>query len=81
VPRFRLTEMSHTGRAEDTITIIVFLVMVGSFFVGHGLAGHVVLPAFGALVFFRWLMRWALPRYEAAPGLRGFIPRKAPWTP
>jgi hypothetical protein len=81
VPRFRLVVMRHTGRGEDSITIIVFLVMVGSFFVGHGLAGHVVLPAFGALICLRWLRHWALRRYEAAPGLRGFIPRKAPWTP
>jgi hypothetical protein len=69
------------GRVDDVLTILVFVVMVVAFLLGHGLAGHVVLPAFGALICLRWVTRWAFRRHEAAPGMRGFIPRKAPWTP
>jgi NhaP-type Na+/H+ or K+/H+ antiporter len=40
-----------------------------------------LLQVVGASVVARFLYRWARARYEAAPGLRGFVPHKTPWAP
>ena len=56
---------------------------IGASFVAPGVAHAIEMYVFvpvGAFVFLRWITRWAWRRYESAPGLRGFVPHKAPWA-
>jgi hypothetical protein len=56
--------------------------VVASFFapgVWHAISMYVFIPV-GAFVCLRWITRWAWRRYQAAPGVRGFIPHKTPWA-
>jgi hypothetical protein len=72
------------NKAYALAALPVFAALVASAFLphefGHNLFRYVIQPL-GAFVVLRWIGRWGWRRYQAASGLRGFAPRKAPWTP
>jgi hypothetical protein len=72
------------NRVYDLVVISLLPAFVASVFLDgwfeRDLFTYVVQPL-GVFLILRFIARRAWGRYRSAHGLRGFVPRKAPWAP
>jgi hypothetical protein len=78
------TVYDAANRVYDLLVIPLGVALVASLFLDgwfeRDLFTYVVQPL-GVFLILRWIARQAWGRYRSAHGLRGFVPRKAPWAP